>query len=131
MSNWRNYLGLPHEFGADPADGVAADCVILTWHVLQAAGVYCPRLDSNWFVMAKAGKADELVRIYKRLTYEIDEPEEYAVTLFDNGESGLGMGVVVDGGLLMVHHRRGVCWLPIRLLKKLRYRRFSNEDAAV
>ena len=81
--------------------------------------------------MAKAGKADELVRIYKRLTYEIDEPEEYAVTLFDNGESGLGMGVVVDGGLLMVHHRRGVCWLPIRLLKKLRYRRFSNEDAAV
>ena len=129
--NWRKYLGLPHEFGADPEDGVAADCVLMTWNVLDAAGVYRPPLCWEWFTMAKEGKVEELMQVYDSLTYTIDGPEEYAVTLTENGETGVGLAVVVDGGLLIAHHRKGVRWLPIRLLKKLQYRRFRNDNAAV
>ena len=129
--NWRKYLGLPHGFGADPEDGVAADCVIMTWNVLDAAGVYRPPLSKEWFAMAKDGKVEELMQVYSSLTYEIDEPEEYAVTLTKNSNSGVGLSVVVDGGLLIAHHRKGVRWVPLRLLKKLQYSRFRNDNAAV
>ena len=81
--------------------------------------------------MAKEGKVEELMQVYDSLTYTIDEPEEYAVTLTENGETGVGLAVVVDDGLLVAHHRKGVRWLPIRLLKKLQYRRFRNDNAAV
>jgi len=81
--------------------------------------------------MAKAGKTEELMQVYSSLTYEIDKPEEYAVTLLENSETGVGLSVVVDGGLLIAHHRKGVRWVPLRLLKKLQYSRFRNDNAAV
>jgi hypothetical protein len=129
--NWRRYLGLPHIFGADPNDGIGADCVIMTWNVLAGAGQYTPPLDPAWFTQAEAGAWDELTAVYKSVTYELPVAEEYAVTLFNNGPIGVGLGVVVDGGLLMVHHKRGVCWAPTRLLKRLTYCRFRDGDAAV
>ena len=131
MSNWRKYLGLPHVFGANPDDGEGADCVLMVWNILRDANQFTPALDWAWFDYAQQGRWHDLQLLWDDATYEIDEPEDYAVTLIDNGATGLGVAVVLERGLLMVHHRRGVCWAPTRLLKRMRYYRFRNGDAAI
>jgi hypothetical protein len=44
--------------------------------------------------------------------------------MFKNGANGLGVGIVVENGVLVVHHKRGVCWLPPRAMRESQYRRF-------
>lgn len=103
----------------------------MVFNVLSNAGHYHPPVDWTWYDYAQENRWRDLQLIWDDCTYEIDGPEEYAVTLTSNGSPGLGAAVVVDGGLLLVHHRRGVCWVPTRLLKRMRYYRFRNGDAAI
>ena len=41
---WRQWIGLPHKFRADPRNGIGADCLIMTWNVLDDAGISHPHL---------------------------------------------------------------------------------------
>lgn len=124
MDGWRSYIGLPHAFGADPRDGVGADCLIVAFAVLDELGMSHPAVDPHWFEMAESGDWEPLKRAWEAETFPVDAPEEGAVTLMDHGAGGLGVATVVDSGLLMVHHRRGVRWIPLRLLNDLQYRKF-------
>ncbi len=123
--NWRTWIGLPHAFGADPEDGEAADCLVMVWKLLDAAGIKHPKLDPKWLKLAQDGRWGELETLWQKKTRELPGPQEHAVTLFKNGPAGLGVGIVLENGLLMVHHRRGVCWAPISALRKLQYCEFS------
>lgn len=124
MRNWRSYIGLPHVFGADPGDGHGADCLVMVMGVLDDLGQPHPALDPTWLQLAQQGAWNELETIWQRITTPLPSPENGAVTLLRNGPAGLGVAVVIDGGLLMVHHRRGVIWVPLHLLKPFSYRRF-------
>ena len=44
--DWKRWIGLPHEFGADPEDGVAADCLLMVWRILDDAGINHPPMES-------------------------------------------------------------------------------------
>ncbi len=124
MTNWRNYLGLPHVFGADPADGQGADCLIMTFNILDALGLPHPAFEQRWLELAKACRWGELLSLWDEATVPLDAPENGAVTLIQNGKAGLGVAIVVDDGVLMVHHRRGVVWIPLQIMKPLTYCRF-------
>jgi hypothetical protein len=121
---WYRWIGLPHEFRADPHDGKGADCLIMTWHVLDAAGVPHPALDAEWLSMAERGDYESLAMLYRGLTMSLGAAEEYAVTMF-RATDHIGIGVVVDGGLLHVNRRKGVRWIPVERCKKMEYRRFK------
>jgi len=121
---WHRWIGLPHEFRADPNDGQAADCLIMTWHVLGAAGVPHPGLNAEWLDMAERGDHEGLALLYRGFTIGLVKPEEYAVTMFRAADH-IGIGVVVDGGLLHINRRKGVQWIPVERCKKLEYRRFE------
>lgn len=121
---WHRWIGLPHEFRADPNYGQAADCLIMTWHVLDAAGVSHPELDTEWLSMAERGDYESLAILYRESTIDLDRPEEYALTMF-RAANHIGIGVVVDGGLLHVNRRKGVRWIPVERCKKMDYRRFE------
>lgn len=118
--NWTAWIGLPHRFGADPDDGEAADCLVMVWKLLDAAGIPHPELDPHWQELAEAGRWGELQRLWEDST-EPCEPTEHAVTLFKNGPAGLGVGIVINNGLLMVHHRKGVVWVPLSYLRLQSY----------
>lgn len=126
MKNWHQYLGLPHQFGADPDDGVACDCVIMVWNVLRDAGVAHPPYDRKWLEMASRGEWAALKQQWSERTKPCQQ-DEYALTLFEEPGS-LGLGIIVDEGLLFPHHKRGVHWLPNRKVARLKYRTF-NEHA--
>jgi hypothetical protein len=119
--DWKRWIGLPHRFNADPEDGVAADCVLMVWRILDDAGVDHPHFDAYWMELAQSNRWRELEVLWRAGTVELNEPVEYAVTLFRNGPKGLGVGIVVDNGLLMVHHRRGVAWVPLDYIPNLRF----------
>ena len=124
---WRPWIGLPHAFGADPNDGQACDCLVMVWRVLEASGVLHPPLDPSWLELAADGRWPLLERFWREGTEPLIGPEPLAACLIRNGPAGLGVGVVVpDGaslGVLIVHHRRGVTWVPCHLLRLL-YSRF-------
>jgi hypothetical protein len=122
--DWKRWIGLPHEFGADPCDGQAADCVLMVWRMLDDAGIEHPEFKAYWLDMAKQKRWAELETMWNDSTTQLQQPEEHAVTLFRNGPAGLGVGIVVDGGLLLVHHRRGVRWVPLSFMPSLRFYRF-------
>jgi hypothetical protein len=121
MPTWIHWIGLPHVFGADPADGHGCDCLLMVWAVLDAAGIHHPPFDPQWLAIAEAGGWDRLQTLWDAATQPLDGPMQYAVTLFQNGPAGLGVGVVVDDGLLMVHHRRGVIWMPLNAMRRLTF----------
>ena len=123
LPDWRSWLGLPHAFGASPEDGQACDCLVMVWMILDAAGVRHPAFDPKWIYMAAAREWHTLQLIWEKSTISLPSPEPFAVALFHNGSAGLGVGVVIDDGVLMVHHRRGVVWVPCNLLR-LSYSRF-------
>ena len=122
--DWKRWIGLPHEFGADPCDGQAADCVLMVWRILDDAGIEHPEFNAYWLEMARQKRWGELELMWTEATTQLEQPEEHAVTLFRNGPAGLGVGIVVDGGLLLVHHRRGVRWVPLSFMPSLRFYRF-------
>jgi hypothetical protein len=122
--DWKRWIGLPHEFGADPEDGQAADCLLMVWRILDDAGIPHPVFDQHWLEMAKQKRWAELETMWTDATTELEHAEPYAVTLIRNGPAGLGVGIVLDGGLLLVHHRRGVRWVPLSFMTSLRFYRF-------
>lgn len=122
--DWRKWIGLPHKFGADPNEGVAADCLVMVWHVLDSAGINHPEFNAYWLELAHSKRWRELELLWNNATVQLNQPSEYAVTLFRNGPKGLGVGIVVDSGLLIVHHRRGVAWVPLDYMPSLRFYRF-------
>lgn len=124
MRNWRAYIGLPHEFGADPAAGQGADCLVMVMGILADLGLPHPPLDPHWLTLAQNRAWSELETIWQRITRPLEAPEDGAVTLIRNGAAGLGVAIVIESGLLMVHHRRGVVWVPLHLLKPFPFRRF-------
>lgn len=123
--NWHAWIGLPHKFGADPRQGKAADCVRMVWAILDNAGIPHPEFDYEWLQLARSGEWDLLQLLWEQATEPLTAPEEHAVCLFENGPAGLGVGIVVDDGVLIVHHQRGVCWAPYRALKTVEYCRFK------
>jgi hypothetical protein len=124
MPTWMRWIGLPHGFGAHPEDGIACDCLLMVWSVLDEAGVHHPPFVQEWLDLAREGHWRDLQKLWDAGTRILQEPQPYAVTLFHNGPNGLGVGVVVDDGLLMVHHKRGVCWIPLAVMKRLPYYEF-------
>lgn len=124
MRDWRSYIGLPHLFGADPADGQGADCLVMVMGILDDLGHPHPPLDPRWLALAQSRAWPELETIWQRITRPLEAPEDGAVTLIRNGALGLGVAIAIENGLLMVHHRRGVVWVPLHLLKPFPFRRF-------
>lgn len=92
--------------------------------ILDDLGLAHPAMDPHWLELAKQGAWGQLETIWQRITAPLQGPEDGAVTLIQNGPAGLGVAVVIDNGLLMVHHRRGVVWVPLHLLKSFAFRRF-------
>ncbi len=133
MADWIRWVNakLPHIIGADPDDGVGIDCLVMAAKVRQSAGLAMPALRPEWFTMAAAGEWDQLLMEWNRLMVPC-RLEPYALVVH-NQPSGLGVGVVVDDGVLIVHHRRGAQWLPMdtaeRLMSPLQY--WRPRDAAV
>jgi len=124
MQTWMRWIGLPHKFGVHPSSGEGADCVLMVWSILDEAGVYHPPFDENWLTLAKEDKWNELQLLWNSSTRQLSKPQQYAVCLFNNGPAGLGVGVVIDNGVLMVHHKRGVTWVPLITLHRLTYCEF-------
>ena len=125
MVDWKRWIGLPHEFGVHPESGIGCDCVLMVWAILDSVGVHHPPFDERWLQMGAAGRWDELRQMWNAGTHKLDKPKEHAVCLFENGSAGLGVGIVVDNGALIVHHTRGVCWVPFRVLRGAQFCTFN------
>jgi hypothetical protein len=119
MADWIRWVNakLPHQIGADPDDGEGIDCLVMAHKVRVDAGYSTPPLDPAWFAMASAGQWEHLEREWRRLM----EPcimEPYALVMHCQ-PSCLGVGLLVDDGLLIVHHRRGAQWLPLAVAARM------------
>lgn len=132
MSNWPAWVSarLPHVIGADPDDGQGICCLVMAAKVRRSAGLPTPELNPQWFAMAAAGQWHQLQQQWDRLMVPC-RLEPYVLVLHRQ-PLGLGVGVVVDDGLLIVHHRRGAQWLPLEFagqIMPLEY--WRPRDAAV
>lgn len=133
---FHSYLGLKHEFGADPRLGKAADCVLLSFALLEEAGIYHPQPKKEWFDLARAGMWDALAAVWKSNTVSINSPEPWSVALHWNrprtNHPKLGISTVVQNdstiGLVMLNARKGVVWLPLNTpgLPTLSFCRFTK-----
>jgi hypothetical protein len=131
-----HYLGLKHEFGADPKEGKAADCLLLCFTLLDESGLYRPAFDPRWMDMALAGLWSSLETIWNHHTSPVDEVAAGCVALHWNrphsNHPRLGISTVVETngrlGVVMIHARKGVVWLPLTTpgLPQFNFRRFSK-----
>lgn len=131
-----HYLGLKHEFGADPREGKAADCLLLCFVLLDEAGIYRPELDPRWMDMATAGLWSSLETAWNHHTSPVNAVEAGCVALHWNRPNSkhprLGISTVVEDsgnlGVVIIHARKGVVWLPLTTpgLPQFNFRRFTK-----
>jgi len=130
MMTWAKWIGLPHRLGADPCDGVGADCLVMCARVRVDAGLSMPDIDPQWFELAAAGRWGPLAATWNQLMEPCDA-EPYALLLHQQ-PSGIGVAIAVDDGVLIVHHQRGVQWLPLDVAARLlRLEYWRPIDAAI
>jgi hypothetical protein len=95
--------------------------------VLASGGIELPMGLDHWLSLAREGSREALELGFQLFTSPLQEPEQYALTLMENGEAGLGLGVVVEPSwLLTCHHSRGVIALPLRALKAAQFRKIAK-----
>lgn len=124
--NWRSWLGLPHEIGADPRDGQAACCLVIARLVLEDASYEVPEID-DMISQARSGQWLPLVNKFYELCEPVPTPEPNSITLLRNGVNGLGIGTVVEPNIMLtLHHKRGVIALPINRLRLLKFYRIKQ-----
>jgi hypothetical protein len=132
----KDYLGLKHEFAADPRDGRAADCLLLCFTLLDESGFYRPELDPRWMDMALAGLWSSLETAWNHHTSPVNAVGAGCVALHWNRPNSkhprLGISTVVEDsgnlGVVMIHARKGVVWLPLTTpgLPRFNFRRFTR-----
>lgn len=126
MLGWRDWLGLPHEIGADPREGRAACCLVMTTLILREAGQSPPDV-TEWIDLARCSDYTSIQIAIDKYLEPIGTPELYSFTLFRNGVRGLGVGIVVEQNMLLfVHHKNGVTTLPIDRLRLLQFFRLKQ-----
>lgn len=121
MVDWKEWIGLPHQIGADPREGKAACCLMIAKIILEDGGMKFPVDENEIIDLAKKKLWPTLRLVFEKQTQFIETPEPYAVSLINNPSQGLGIGVVVEEAgnlfLLMPHHRRGVQAFPVKMLR--------------
>lgn len=123
---WQQFLGLPHALAADPLEGQAADCLLLALRVMEEAGIAHPPVDPHWFALAEAHRWADIQAIFEEFTEPVAEAEPYALALITNGAAGMGVGIFIENGLLITHHKRGVVWVPQKHLKPMQFYRVKQ-----
>lgn len=134
--SFHRFLGLKHEFGADPKDGQAADCLLLCFALLDDIGVYRPNLNPEWLKMADMGLWQSLETVWNNHTIPVSSVQAGNVALCWNRPSRhhprLGISTLVEDngilGVVMIHARKGVIWLPLATpgLTQFNFRRFQG-----
>lgn len=123
---WADWIGLPHELGADPRQGKGACCLLICQILLTRAGYVFPDC-SPLLEQAKNRNWAALQLTFDKYTYPIQSAEINGLTLIRNGLHGLGLGIVVEENrLLFPHHKRGVIAAPIDQLRTLQYRKLRQ-----
>lgn len=123
---WTDWLGLPHEIGADPRHGRAACCLVMAKVLLDQAGLQTPEID-DWLKLARNRNWVQLQLAFDQHCEPVIEPAVNTLTLMRNGVHGLGIGTVVSPELLILpHHRHGVITFPLHRLRFMQYRRLRQ-----
>lgn len=117
MINYYKWIGLPHEFGADPDDGQGADCLIMAHKILSSVGAPCPPLASEWIELAREQKWGKLQMEWDRYMISVEKPDRYDLHMVRTEETGFSISTVVDDGIVFVSHRKGVAWIPLGLVQ--------------
>lgn len=112
---WRDFIGLPHEIGADPRIGAAADCLLLAFAVQDELGIRHPEPDERWFEMARNDDWTQLSALFFRWARQQKEPKDGDITLLVGPKRHLGLAVRINDGSLTVNERKGVIWIPEQL----------------
>lgn len=119
---WKSWLGLPHVIGADPREGQGACCLVICKVLIEAAGNQAPSIE-HWLELARQEHWIELQLAFDEHCAPVSTPRLHAMTLIRNGSNGLGLGIVVEGEMLLLpHHSKGVIVLPTQKLRLLQYR---------
>lgn len=122
---WDSWIGLPHEVGADPRNGKAACCLMMAQAIYEDAKLRFPTYRVPELLdLARREKWYELRHAFSAETDRLEEIESLALSLFENGSFGLGLGIVVGPRVILIpHHRVGVVCVPVNALPKLTYHR--------
>ena len=130
--DWHDWIGLPHETGADPRIGAAADCLLLVFAVQDQLGIPHPEPEERWFDLARRGGWVELKELYD-IFFSWAEPVEgasrdgdFTLLVPSRRDAMLGFATRLDGGVLTVSEKRGVVWIPDALKEWDRFYRWLS-----
>jgi hypothetical protein len=117
MIDYHKWIGLPHKFAADPDDGEGADCLVIAHKILCANNLPCPPFNSEWIELAEKREWGTLEEQWNKYMVRVETPKVCDISMVRNEITGFAIGVVVDDGVLIVHHLKGVAWIPLSLVR--------------
>jgi len=122
LTFWRDWVGLPWKWGADPRDGKAACCFRTAQATREELGMSWPadRME-RWYSDARKGSWGGLWQDWADMTTPLDDPEPGALVRLDNPGDTFGVGVLATANTLLIvrHHGRLVAG-PLSAFRKLK-----------
>ena len=114
---WRQWIGLPHELGADPRQGKGCCCLKLSQIVLEAVGQKPPQINSQWYELSLQQRWDEAAKLFLSYVIETDPWRQWSIVPFWSPQM-FGIGLVVQDRMVLTSlHTRGACVIPARALR--------------
>jgi hypothetical protein len=99
-----DWVGLPHEIGADPRKGKGACCLVVASLINKAACTPFPhQMVPEWLEMARQGDWAPIRRSFFRRTVHVGDPRPGDLHLFiAPGTDALGLGTVVSADWMVL-----------------------------
>jgi hypothetical protein len=115
---WDDWIGLPHQTGADPRQKKAACCLVMAKILHESESLKFPAIDGMIFA-AKNSHWDLLLCTFLANVTKIVTPTKMSLVLIESWPHGIGIGTVLPTGKVLIPvHGRGVSEIPVRCFNR-------------
>lgn len=120
--NWHKWIGKKHKTGADPVYEDGCDCLIMVVRIRENLGLPSPSKSdvAAMISFSEAGSYDEIYNIIDPHLVKLNKAEDGAFTIFETPDQ-IGAAVMIENGILSVHHTKGVRWTPSNAMRRLNW----------
>jgi hypothetical protein len=106
-------IGLDYEAGAKYFSGCSRiDCFALFCEARRRLGLVDYEEEFQWVYEAEKLPVRKIIKLMREIAEEVNEPKDGDLAITNGGFYRLGVGVVINGGILTIAHGMKSFWAP-------------------
>lgn len=106
-------IGLDYEAGARYSPSSSRiDCFALFCETRRRLGLFDYEDEFQWVYETEKLPVRKIIKAMRQIAVQTDEPKDGDLAITNGGLYRLGVGVVINGGILTIAHGKRSFWVP-------------------